>query len=46
VANSLGDHLNVTGVQGLPGAQIEVDFEASLLIVKFVREIDTKHVGC
>ena len=46
VANSLGDNLNVTVVQGLPDAQIEVDFEASLLIVKFVREIDTKHVRC
>jgi hypothetical protein len=46
VADSLGDHLNVTVVQGLPEAQIEVDFEASLLIVKIVREIDTKRVRC
>lgn len=43
---TLRDQVNVTVVQGLPDAQKQIDFEAGLLIVKFVREIDTKHVRC
>ena len=46
VALTLRDQVNVTVVQGLPDAQKQIDFEAGLLIVKFVREIDTKHVRC
>jgi hypothetical protein len=41
---ALRNDVDVAVVQGLPDAQIEVDFQAGLLLVKFMGQTDTQQV--
>ena len=42
----LRNDVDAAVVQGLPDAQVKVNFQAGLLVMKLVRQADAEQVGC